>query len=106
MHPKKSDHQRSFLWPDLRDQLDLRNHLLGLAKVIPWLAFEDRFRPLIAASGCLGKPVWLTVGPLILKLLENLSDERVVEARVQNPYFQAPAASSGSLGSCPVIRQS
>ena len=89
MQPKKSDRQRSFLCPDLLDQLDPRNHLLGLAKVIPWQVFEDNFRPLYAASGRPGKPVRLMVGLLILKQLENLSDERVVEAWVQNPYFQA-----------------
>jgi IS5 family transposase len=89
MQPKKSDRQRSFLCPDLLDQLDPRNHLLGLAKAIPWSVFEDNFRPLYAASGRPGKPVRLMVGLLILKQLENLSDERVVEAWVQNPYFQA-----------------
>ena len=89
MQPKKSDRQRSFLCPDLLDQLDPRNHLLGLAKVIPWQVFEDNFRPLYAASGRPGKPVRLMVGLLILKQLENLNDERVVEAWVQNPYFQA-----------------
>jgi IS5 family transposase len=89
MQPKKADRQRSFLCPDLLDQLDPRNHLLGLAKVIPWQVFEDNFQPLYAASGRSGKPVRLMVGLLILKQLENLSDERVVEAWVQNPYFQA-----------------
>ena len=89
MQPKKSDRQRSFLCPDLLDQLDPRNHLLGLAKAIPWNVFEDNFRPLYAASGRPGKPVRLMVGLLILKQLENLSDERVVDIWVQNPYFQA-----------------
>ena len=89
MQPKKSDRQRSFLCPDLIDQLDPRNHLLGLAKAIPWQVFEDSFRPLYAASGRPAKPVRLMVGLLILKQLENLSDERVVEIWVQNPYFQA-----------------
>ena len=46
MQPKKSDRQRSFLCPDLIDQLDPRHHLLGLAKAIPWQIFEDSFRPL------------------------------------------------------------
>jgi hypothetical protein len=36
---KKSDLQRSFLCPDLIDQLDPRNHMLGLAKAIPWQVF-------------------------------------------------------------------
>ena len=79
MQPKKSDRQRSFLCPDLIDQLDPRHHLLGLAKAIPWQVFEDSFRPLYAASGRPAKPVRLMVGLLILKQLENLSDERVVE---------------------------
>ncbi len=89
MQPKKSDRQRSFLCPDLIDQLDPRHHLLGLAKAIPWQVFEDSFRPLYATSGRPAKPVRLMVGLLILKQLENLSDERVVEIWVQNPYFQA-----------------
>jgi IS5 family transposase len=89
MQPKKSNHQRSFLCPDLIDQLDPRNHLLGLAKVIPWRVFEDNFQPLYAAFGRPAKPIRLMVGLLILKQLENLSDERVVEIWVQNPYFQA-----------------
>jgi len=89
MQPKKLDLQRSFLCPDLIDQLDPRNHLLGLAKAIPWQVFEDSSRPLYAASGRPAKPVRLMVGLLILKQLENLSDERVVEIWVQNPYFQA-----------------
>jgi IS5 family transposase len=40
MQPKKSDRQRSFLCPDLLVQLDPRNHLLGLAKAIPWNVFK------------------------------------------------------------------
>lgn len=40
------------------------------------------------------------VGLLILKQLENLSDERVVEACVQIPYFKPYAASSGLSESC------
>jgi IS5 family transposase len=51
MQPQKSDRQRSFLCPDLIDQLDPRHHLLGLAMAIPWQVFEDSFRPLYAASG-------------------------------------------------------
>jgi IS5 family transposase len=42
-----------------------------------------------AASGRRAKPIRLMVGLLILKQLEKLSDERVVEIWVQNPYFQA-----------------
>ncbi len=106
MQPKNSDRQRSFLCPDLIDQLDPRNHLLGLAKAIPWQVFEDSFRPLYAASGRPAKPIRLMVGLLILKQLENLSDKRVFEIWVQNPYFQAFCGRSVLLGSCRAIRPS
>ncbi|GAU09853.1 IS5 family transposase [Desulfoplanes formicivorans] len=89
MKSKSPNRQRSFLCPDLIDQLDPRNYLLGLAKVIPWQIFEESFQPLYATSGRPAKPIRLMVGLLILKQLENLSDERVVEIWTQNPYFQA-----------------
>ncbi len=41
-----------------------------------------------AQLGRPAKPVRLMVGLLLLKQIENLSDERVVEAWVQNPYFR------------------
>jgi IS5 family transposase len=49
--------------------------------------FEKAFVPLYADVGRPPKPVRLMVGLLMLKQLENLSDERVVDA--QNPYYQA-----------------
>jgi IS5 family transposase len=88
MKPKISNPQRSFICPDLIDQLDPKNYLLKLANVIPWQIFEENFQPLYAASGRPAKPIRLMVGLLILKQLENLSDERVVEVWTQNPYFQ------------------
>ena len=89
MRPKKSERQRSLLCPDLLDQLLPRNHLFGLAKVFPCQVCMDNFRPIYAAFSRPGKPVLLVVGLLILKQLENLSDERVVKQWGQNPYFQA-----------------
>lgn len=46
MQPKKSDRQRSFIYPDLLEQLAPRNHFDALAKAIPWRVFEEKFRPL------------------------------------------------------------
>jgi len=63
--------------------------LLLLAKKISWQLFEDEFKPLYSENGRPAKSIRLMVGLLLLKQLENLSDERVVEAWVQNPYFQA-----------------
>jgi IS5 family transposase len=60
-----------------------------LAKHIPWQRFEDEFSGRYSQAGRPAKPIRLMVGLMMLKQLENLSDERVVEAWVANPYFQA-----------------
>ena len=60
-----------------------------LAQKLPWGLFEEEFAPFYASVGRPAKPIRLMVGLLLLKQLENLSDERVVEAWVQNPYYQS-----------------
>lgn len=82
-------YQGSFLYPDLLDQLNPRDPLLLLARAIPWDQFEKEFEPLYAERGRPAKPIRLMVGLLILKQLQNLSDERIVEEWRRNPYFQA-----------------
>lgn len=91
MKPKPSSRQKqgNFLYQDLLEQLNPKAPLLLLAKKIPWAMFEHEFAPLYANFGRPAKPIRLMVGLLLLKQLENLSDERVVEAWVQNPYYQA-----------------
>jgi len=85
----RDNRQASFLYPDLLDQLNPARPLLKLAKHIPWQRFEDEFAGLYSQSGRPAKPIRLMVGLIMLKQIENLSDERVVEAWVANPYFQA-----------------
>lgn len=85
----RDNRQASFLYPDLLDQLNPAHPLLKLAKHIPWQRFEDEFAGLYSQAGRPAKPIRLMVGLMILKQIENLSDERVVEAWVANPYFQA-----------------
>ena len=87
--PKPTDQQATFLYPDLMDQLDPKDALLLLAKKIPWEKFENDFTSLHAERGRPAKPVRLMVGLLLLKQMENLSDERVVKEWRRNPYFQA-----------------
>ncbi len=91
MKPKPSSRlkQGNFLYQDLLEQLNPKAPLLLLAKKIPWASFEKEFAPLYADFGRPAKPIRLMVGLLLLKQLENLSDERVTEAWVQNPYYQA-----------------
>jgi transposase, IS5 family len=79
----------NFLYPDLMNQLNPNHPLLQLAGQIPWQRFEDEFSGFYSEMGRPAKPIRLMVGLMILKQLENMSDERVVEAWVQNPYYQA-----------------
>jgi IS5 family transposase len=71
------------------EQLNSETPLLLSAERIPREMFEREFPPLCAATGRPAKPIRLMVGLLLLKRIENLSDERVVEVGVQNPYYQA-----------------
>ena len=91
MKPKTPSQQKqyNFLYQDLLEQLNPKDPLLLLAKQIPWEMFEKEFSKLYADRGRPGKPIRLMVGLLLLKHLESLSDERVVEAWVRNPYYQA-----------------
>jgi transposase, IS5 family len=82
-------YQQSFLYPNLLDQLDPRNALLKLAAQIPWTYFEETFLGLYSHTGRPSKAIRLMVGLCILKHVENLSDEVLIERWVQNPYYQA-----------------
>jgi IS5 family transposase len=86
--PARKD-QGNFLYEDLIDQLNPKHPLLQLGKRIPWERFEQEFSGLYSEHGRPAKPTRLMVGLMILKQLENLSDERVIDAWVQNPYYQA-----------------
>jgi len=91
MKPKTPSHQKQghLLYQNLLEQLNPNAPLLLLAKRIPWELFEQKFVPLYAGMGRPAKPIRLMVGLLLLKQIENLSDERVVDAWIQNPYYQA-----------------
>lgn len=71
-------------------QPDPTDPLLKLASAIPWEVSEELFSTHYTAStGGPSKPIRLMVGLLILKQLENLSDESVVLQWKRNPYYQA-----------------
>jgi IS5 family transposase len=91
MKPKTMPREKQghLLYQDLLEQLNPKHPLLILARKFPWALFEEEFAQLYASVGRPGMPVRLMVGLLLLKQLENLSDERVVEAWIQNPYYQA-----------------
>ena len=83
-------HQANFFGPDLLLQLDPRDPLILLSKAIPWQTFDQHFSSLYTQGRgrpCI--PIRVMVGLLILKQLENLSDENIVLQWKRNPYYQA-----------------
>lgn len=68
--------------------LDSNDPLVALADTINWTAFDDSFEKYYSDNGRPAKPIRLMVGLLILKQLENLSDENAVLQWKRNPYYQ------------------
>lgn len=69
--------------------INLRYPLVQLAAKIDWKSCEAYFGGLYATGvGRPGHPIRLMVGLQLLKLISNLSDEEVVAAWVENPYWQ------------------
>ncbi|MDC9714367.1 MAG: transposase, partial [Gammaproteobacteria bacterium] len=62
---------------------------MQLANIIDWSIFDTAFEKYYSKdNGRPAKPIRLMVGLIILKQLENLSDERVVLQFKRNPYYQ------------------
>ena len=91
MLTRSSDvHQTNLFGQDLLLQLDPDDPLLQLASAIPWEKFDQDFAVHYACGiGAPSKPIRVMVGLLLLKQLENLSDEKVVLQWKRNPYYQA-----------------
>ena len=85
---KRATQQASFLLPELSSQLDPRQGLYRLANAIEWERFEAEFGSLYSEEGRPALPIRRMVGLLLLKSLQNLSDERVVEFWSLSAYAQ------------------
>ena len=81
-------HQQSFLYQGLEEMLNPQEPLYQLTKKMPWKEIEKDFEKYYIEFGRPAKPVRLMVSLLILKQMNNLGDETVVERWVQNPYWQ------------------
>ncbi len=68
--------------------LDSNDPLVALADIISWAQFDESFEKYYSDNGRPAKPIRLMVGLLILKQLENLSDENAVLQWKRNPYYQ------------------
>ena len=80
--------QPSFLLPGLKEQLDANHPIYQLNERINWSVIEEDFKKLYSHTGRSAKPVRLMVSLLLLKQLEDLSDEQVIRSWVDIPYWQ------------------
>ena len=91
MKPKeRRETGQSDLFRARLDQIiDMRHPLVRLAQRIDWGFLEKTFGAVYSdGPGSPPLPTRLMAGMEILKYSENLSDERVCEAWVENPYYQ------------------
>jgi len=81
--------QLHFLAPTLKEQLNPKHELYLLCHSIDWDYFEKAFKDLYSDKGRPAHPIRLMVSLLILKVIYNLSDEKLVEEHWEmNVYFQ------------------
>jgi len=89
MLPKSSKTtQLNLFHSPLSEMLDMSDSLIALSHAIDWKIFDDAFDKYYSDEGRPAKPIRLMVGILLLKQIENLSDEDVVLQWKRNPYFQ------------------
>jgi len=89
MKPKSLQEEPSQLFQqDLEHLLDQRQALYKLANELPWQQLEKDFESYYSKIGRPALPTRLMAGLLLLKQLENLSDERVCAAWARDPYMQ------------------
>lgn len=72
------------------DMLDSKDPLIVLADSFPWSKVENELAKFYTDKniGRPRKPIRLMVGLLLLKQLENISDENIVLQFKRNPYYQ------------------
>ena len=66
------------------------NRWVKLADRLPWVKIEKEYNKRLRNSHCGAgnKPARMVVGALIVKHVENLSDEKTIQAIQENPYMQ------------------
>ena len=73
----------------LKDIIDLEHPLVKLADSIDWKSMEEELSSAFPSkTGHPNKPIRLMVGLHYLRYMFNLSDESIVWAYVENPYYQ------------------
>ncbi|HFU77282.1 MAG TPA: transposase [Epsilonproteobacteria bacterium] len=78
LRSSSKNNQPNLFHSQLRDMLDSADPLIALADTIEWDYFAKSFAKYYSNEGRPAKPIRLMVGLLLLKQIENLSDESVV----------------------------
>jgi len=85
----KKKNQESLFQSRLESIIDLKHPLCQLSIKVPWEKLETSLSKHYKKDfGRPGLPIRLMVSLLILKQLDNISDETVVAKWVENPYWQ------------------
>ena len=71
------------------EMLDTNDALIVLANNYPWSKLEDYLEEFYSGIGRAPKPIRLMVGLLLLKQMENLSDENLILQYKRNPYLSS-----------------
>ena len=87
-NPKSEAGQGYFFKDRLENIVNPKHPLCQLAKRIPWKQLEKGFTKYYRDFGRPAKPTRLMISLLLLKQIYNQGDETVMEAWVQNPYWQ------------------
>ena len=90
MRPRKPEKSATDdLFRSRLDQIiDMRHELVRLADEIDWDWLDDEIADRFCDDGRPGTETRFMIGLLLLKHTYGLSDERVFERWVENPYFQ------------------
>ncbi len=86
--------QKSLFSGTFMEMLDTNDPLIVLANNYPWSKLEDNLQQYYSGIGRPPKPIRLMVGLLLLKQMENLSDENLILQYKRNPYYQYFCGSS------------
>jgi len=72
------------------DMLDMNDPIIQLSEKLPWSKIENELSKYYnnKETGRPNKPIRVMVGLLLLKQIENLSDENVILQFKRNPYYQ------------------
>jgi IS5 family transposase len=84
----ENQNQRDLFQPSLKDFINMGHELVLLSDKIDWSYFEKDFSIYYSNTGHPAMPIRLMVGSLMLKRIYNLSDERLCEAWIRDPYMQ------------------